>query len=83
MKSGANLIDVGGESTRPGSKAIKENLEWKRISKFLELKSKKIPISLDTRKSNVMKKGIELGVRLINDVSGLNYDEKTINILKK
>tara|TARA_B100001758_G_C18350856_1_gene579784 strand:+ start:311 stop:1363 length:1053 start_codon:yes stop_codon:yes gene_type:complete len=83
LNSGADLIDVGGESTRPGSKAIKENLEWKRISKFLELKSKKIPISLDTRKSNVMKKGIELGVRLINDVSGLNYDEKTINILKK
>jgi len=83
LNSGADLIDVGGESTRPGSKAIKENLEWKRISKFLKLKSKKIPISLDTRKSNVMKKGIQLGVRLINDVSGLNYDEKTINILKK
>ena len=81
---GADLIDVGGESTRPGSKAIKENLEWQRISKILKsLLKKKIPISLDTRKSNIMKKGINLGVKLINDVSGLDYDTETINILKR
>ena len=83
INSGADLIDIGGESTRPGSKAIKENLEWSRISKILKLVSKKKPISLDTRKSNIMKKGIELGVKLINDVSGLNYDNQTINVLKK
>ena len=77
------MIDIGGESTRPGSKAINENLEWKRINKILKLLSKKLPISLDTRKSNIMKKGIELGIKLINDVSGLNYDNKTINVLKK
>ena len=58
FNSGANLIDVGGESTRPGSKAINENLEWNRINKILGLIDKKIPISLDTRKSNIMKKGI-------------------------
>ncbi len=83
LNSGADLIDVGGESTRPGSKAIKEHLEWSRIGKTLKLIGKKIPLSLDTRKSNVMKKGIKLGVRLINDVSGLNYDKETINVLKK
>ena len=81
---GANLIDVGGESTRPGSKTISENLEWNRIQKILKMLIKKrIPISLDTRKSNVMEKGINLGVQLINDVSGLNFDNKTIDILKK
>ncbi len=81
---GADLIDVGGESTRPGSKAISENLEWRRISKILKsLLIRKIPISLDTRKSLIMKKGINLGVKLINDVSGLNYDNETINVLKK
>ena len=81
---GANLIDVGGESTRPGSKAIKENLEWQRINKILKsLLKRKIPISLDTRKSNIMKKGINLGVKLVNDVSGLDYDTETINVLKK
>ena len=43
---------------------------------------KKIPISLDTRKSNIMKKGIQLGVKLINDVSGLEYDPEAANVLK-
>ena len=84
LNSGANLIDVGGESTRPGSKAIKENLEWKRINKILKLLiEKKIPISLDTRKSKIMEKGINLGIKLINDVSGLDFDFETLNILKK
>ena len=81
--SGANLIDIGGESTKPGSKKIEENLEWNRISKILKSVIKKIPISLDTRKSNIMKKGIKLGVKLINDVSGLNFDSETLNVLKK
>ena len=81
--SGANLIDIGGESTKPGSKKIEENLEWNRISKILKSVIKKIPISLDTRKSNIMNKGIKLGVKLINDVSGLNFDSETLNVLKK
>jgi len=81
---GANLIDIGGESTRPGSKVIKENLEWQRIEKILKsLIKKKIPISLDTRKSKIMSKGINLGVKLINDVSGLEFDSQTLSILKK
>ena len=83
LSSGADLIDVGGESTRPGSKPINENHEWIRLNKTLVSLSKKIPISLDTRKSNIMKKGIKLGVKLINDVSGLSYDFKTISVLKK
>ena len=83
MELGANLIDLGGESTRPGSKPIKENLEWNRINKVLKSISKKIPISLDTRKSQIMMKGIKLGVKLINDVSGLSFDKETINILKR
>ena len=84
INSGANLIDVGGESTRPGSKVIKENLEWQRIEKILKsLIKKKIPISLDTRKSQIMIKGINLGVKLINDVSGLEFDSQTLSVLKK
>ena len=83
FKSGANVIDVGGESTRPGSKPINEKVEWKRIQKILKKICKKIPISLDTRKSKIMEKGIKLGVKLINDISGLNYDKKTVEILRK
>jgi len=83
FNSGANIIDIGGESTRPGSKPIDDKIEWKRIEKIIELIGKKIPISLDTRKSKVMKRGIKYGVKIINDVSGLDYDPETINVLKK
>jgi len=83
FESGASIIDVGGESTKPGSKGINAKLEWNRINKILRSICKKIPISLDTRKSEIMQKGIKLGVKIINDVSGLNYDPKTINILNK
>jgi len=83
IKSGANIIDVGGESTRPGSKGVKTKIEWKRINKILKFICNKVPISLDTRKSEIMEKGIKLGVKIINDVSGLNYDFETKNILKK
>jgi dihydropteroate synthase len=83
FNSGANVIDIGGESTRPGSKAINNKTEWKRVEKIIKLLSKKIPISLDTRKSEIMKKGINYGVKVINDISGLEYDTETINVLKK
>ena len=83
FKSGASLVDIGGESTRPGSKAIKSSIEWKRIKNILKKVGKKNFISLDTRKSDIMEMGIKLGVKLINDVSGLNYDKKSIHILKK
>ena len=82
-KEGADLIDVGGESTKPGSKSITEKTEWVRINKILKLIVKKLPVSLDTRKSKIMEKGIILGVKLINDVSGLKYDTKTLTVLKK
>ena len=81
-EKGADLIDIGGESTRPGSKSVNQKHEWNRINSILKLITKEIPISLDTRKSEIMKKGIELGVKLINDVSGLDYDPKTLNVLK-
>jgi dihydropteroate synthase len=83
FQSGANIIDVGGESTRPGSNAVNKKLEWNRIEKIIRSISKKIPLSLDTRKSEIMEQGIKYGVKIINDVSGLSYDAKTINILKK
>ena len=83
FKSGAHLVDIGGESTRPNSKTIRSKIEWNRIKDILKKIDKKKVISLDTRKSDVMEKGINLGVKLINDVSGLNYDKNSIYILKK
>jgi dihydropteroate synthase len=83
FKSGANIIDIGGESTRPGSKTIKTKIEWDRIKLTIKKLKKKIILSLDTRKSEIMEKGIKAGVKLINDISGLKHDRRSINILKK
>jgi len=83
-KDGANIIDIGGESTKPGAKGIDSKTEWNRIKKkLIFLSKKKIFISLDTRKSLIMKKSLNYHVNLINDVSGLNYDYKTLDFLKK
>ena len=83
FNSGSDLVDIGGESTRPGSKSISIKVEWRRLINILNKIDKKKIISLDTRKSEIMEKGIKLGVKLINDVSGLSFDKNSINILKK
>ena len=75
---------MGGESTRPGSEEVKESIEWERIKGTInQLKSLNFFVSLDTRKSRIMKKGLLNNISLINDVSGLSYDPKTLSILKK
>ena len=84
IKNGASIIDVGGESTRPGSKIVNEKDEWNRIRKVISQLKKNYSnttLSLDTRKSYVMKNGIEAGINIINDVSGLNFDRKSFNII--
>ena len=83
FNSGANIVDLGGESTRPGSKPVSSKIEWNRVKYILNKFNKKKFLSLDTRKSEIMEKGINLGVALINDVSGLNYDKNSIKVLKK
>ena len=83
FKLGANIIDVGGESTRPGSLEIKYKKEWNRIKKTIIKLNKKVNLSLDTRKSRIMENGIKQGVNLVNDISGLNYDKNSIEVLKK
>ena len=89
VKEGASIVDIGGESTRPGSKILNEKEEWKRIKNTI-IKFKKnfskTTLSLDTRKSYVMRKGFDYNVDIINDVSGLKFDKNsfpTINFKKK
>lgn len=82
LKEGVDIIDIGGESTRPGSRTVNSIQEWNRIKKILK-KLKYFNTSLDTRKADIMQKGINLGVNLINDVSGLSFDKNSIKILKK
>ncbi len=86
IQCGANIIDVGGESTRPGSKTINPEVEWKRVRYVIEKfkkNYKKSCLSIDTRKSNVMINSIKNGADLINDVSGFNYDKNSLFKLKK
>ena len=83
IKKGSSIIDIGGESTRPGSNDVNEKIEWKRIKEVLK-KTKKLKnvISIDTRKSTIMEKSLKYGAHIINDVSGLNYDPNTLKILR-
>ena len=84
VNSGATIIDIGGESTKPGSKTIDKKDEWERIKNTIIKFKKDFPkviLSLDTRKSYVMNKGIENGIDLINDVSGLNFDNKSFDLI--
>ena len=84
VNSGATIIDIGGESTRPGSKTVDEKEEWKRVKNIIVKCKKNFPkvlLSLDTRKSYVMIKGIQNGVDIINDVSGLNFDNESFNLI--
>ena len=86
VNQGANIIDIGGESTRPGADSVTIRNEIKRVIPFLKLLKKnknKIPISIDTRKPEVMMSAIQQGSNIINDVSGLRYSKKSIPLLSK
>jgi len=85
IEEGASIIDIGGESTRPGSKTLNKTVEWKRIKNIITKFKKKFPktiLSLDTRKSYVMHKGFSYNVDIVNDVSGLRFDKKSFSIIK-
>ena len=86
IKKGAKIIDVGGESTRPGPKTVPAKVEWKRIEntiKIFKRKYKKVNLSVDTRKSEVMIRAIKYKVDIINDVSGFKYENRSLLKLKK
>lgn len=78
IAEGAELLDVGGESTRPGYTQISEEEEIERVCTVIEAVTQRfdIPVSLDTYKAGVAKAGIEAGVSLINDIWGLQYDSR-------
>ena len=76
IRDGAAIIDVGGESTRPGYTLISDEEEIARVTPVIEALKKEfdVPVSLDTYKSGVAKAGIEAGADLINDIWGLKWD---------
>jgi len=77
VAEGAEIIDIGGESTRPGSKPVSAEEELERVIPAIEfVKSiSDIPVSIDTQKAEVARKAVEVGASIVNDVGGLRNDE--------
>lgn len=77
IKEGADIIDIGGESTRPGYTLLSDEEEISRIYPAIEAvkKSFDIPVSIDTYKGNVFKAAVEAGADMLNDIWGLKYDD--------
>lgn len=71
---GASIIDIGGESTRPGSDPVSAEEEWRRIEPALKQCAAKVFISVDTQKGAVANKALSCGAQMINDVSALRFD---------
>ncbi len=76
IEDGADIIDIGGESTRPGSEPVPEEEELKRVIPVIKRlrRESKIPISIDTYKSKVARQALDAGASMVNDISGLRFD---------
>lgn len=85
LAEGADIIDVGGESTRPGYTLLPEEEEIARVVPVIEAVKKAfdVPVSLDTYKSKVASAGIAAGADLINDIWGLKYDEDMAKVIAR
>jgi len=82
---GADLIDIGGESTRPGSDPVSEEEELDRVIPVIERLKKEleIPISIDTTKAEVARQAIHAGAALVNDISGMQFDPEMVDVVAK
>lgn len=85
IKEGADILDIGGESTRPMSERVSAKEEINRVVPVIEAIAKRfdVPISIDTSKSEVAAKAVEAGAEIINDVSGLRFDERIAKVAAK
>ena len=86
LEAGCCILDVGGESTRPGAKEISSTMEMERIAGVIQKIKKCVPssiISVDTRKAIVAEKALQVGASIVNDVSAGSFDKKMLNIVAK
>ncbi len=83
VEEGADIIDIGGESTRPGAEQVHEEEELRRTIPVIEALAKEIsvPISIDTYKSSVANRALEAGASMVNDISGLRFDPKMPEVI--
>ena len=82
IEEGAAIIDIGGESTRPGSRRVSEAEEIGRTAPVIEAITRRfdIPVSIDTSKAGVAEAAIAAGAEIINDISGLRFDESIAKV---
>jgi len=85
VADGADLIDIGGESTRPGAPEVPADEELRRISPVLEgLRGRvKVPVSIDTYKAAVAERALDLGAVIVNDISALTYDRELAGVVAR
>lgn len=82
VAEGADILDIGGESTRPGSSRVPEEEEMRRILPVIEMVASRfdVPISIDTSKSGVARRAIDAGAEIVNDISGLRFDAQIADV---
>ncbi len=78
---GAAIVDVGGESTRPGSDAVSIDEELRRVLPVLERLAGEVPVSIDTAKADVARRALSLGAELVNDVTALRADPELVEVV--
>ncbi len=83
IKDGANIIDIGAESTKPYSSPVSDDEQLKKLIPIIEFAKDKIKLSIDTRSAKVAEKCLQAGAYMINDVSGFDYDKDMVNIIAK
>jgi len=85
LQQGADILDIGGESTRPGAEALSAEEEWRRVGPVLEgLRGRaSVPISIDTYKAEIATRALDLGATIVNDISALTYDPALAGVVAR
>lgn len=84
LADGAEILDIGGQSSRPGAELIDASTEWQRVKPVLELLRSNFPntcLSIDTFYPDVAQKALEMGVKIVNDISAGDWDSKMLDIV--
>jgi dihydropteroate synthase len=81
LAEGAAIVDVGGESTRPGAEGVSADEELRRVVPVLEALEGEVPVSIDTSKADVARRALELGAELVNDVAALRGDPELAGVV--
>ena len=81
LAEGAAIVDVGGESTRPGAEGVSADEELRRVVPVLDALGGEVPVSIDTSKAGVARRALELGAELVNDVAALRGDPELAGVV--